>query len=403
MILPKILIYNERFSLRDFQVNKEGCNKYLFETLRKCEDVVLESEGDLEGQYLSIFNVAYHLCTDMVRSSLPHIKMEEYIRYIGTEAKGGPKKVEAVLCLTRALTLRHSSSSFRQHMKESVRKHTGEFYDTFFTLLPAIFHDHYPDFSQLSPVLTEEYLQANRNHLDWGKWTHGYSVNDVWNLLETGCSTKEEKLHVLDAIREKAVSDGQENVHDKFLDLYARLHHQDDSNPMADWMEDCSGKRILELEAEISRLKSVLAKHGLSCEDTEEGSELMDASVNDLPASVKTCFRHPNEFVREKVEVIVKEFYTGQSVNLAMIEVVLFDHGQLQRRNAHRAFVNALVEWGILSEDTDVTKVANGISTKLKRPFPTEGYREWDRYYPNDRNLCEQIGRKLPDSMRYNR
>ena len=208
---------------------------------------------------------------------------------------------------------------------------------------------------------------------------------------------------MLDAIREKAASDGQENVDEKFQDLYARLHHQDDSNPMADWMEDCSGKRILELEAEISRLKRVLAKHGLSCEDTEEGSELMDASVNDLPASVKTCFRHPNEFVREKVEVIVKEFYTGQSVNLAMIEVVLFDHGQLQRRNAHRAFVNALVEWGILSEDTDVTKVANGISTKLKRPFPTEGYREWDRYYPNERNLCEQIGRKLPDSMRYNR
>ena len=88
MILPKILIYNERFSLRDFQVNKEGCNKYLFETLRKCEDVVLESEGDLEGQYLSIFNVAYHLCTDMVRSSLPqeihscHVAVKYLSRHI---------------------------------------------------------------------------------------------------------------------------------------------------------------------------------------------------------------------------------------------------------------------------------------------------------------------------------
>ena len=402
MILPKILIYKERFSLRALQVNTEGCNKYLFETLQKCGDVVLESEGDLEGQYLSIFNVAYHVCMDMVRNGLPHIKMEEYIRYIDKEARGGTKKVEAVLCLTRALTLRHSSSSFRQHMKESVRKHTGEFYDTFFTLLPAIYHDHYPDFSQLYPVLTEEYLQVNREHLHWGLWTNGYAVNEVWNLLDGVCVSKEEKLHVLDAIREKAASEGQE-ADEKFMDLYARLQHQVDSNPMADWMEDCSGKRILELEAEISRLKGVLAKHGLSCEDTEEESEPMDTSVNDLPAPVKACFRHPNEFVREKVQAIVKEFYKGQSVDLALIEVALYDHGQLRKRKKHTVFVKALVEWGILSEDTDVKKVANSISTKLKNPFPTEGYKEWDRFHLDERNLCEEIGRRLPDSMRYNR
>ena len=142
---------------------------------------------------------------------------------------------------------------------------------------------------------------------------------------------------------------------------------------------------------------------------------LVDASASDskeesggnpsseVPESVKACFRIANDYVKEQVGAIVNDFYLGEHVNLAMIEVTLFDHGQLKKRNEHTTFVRALKDWGILSSEVDVAKAASGMSSKLRSPFPTEGYKQWDKNYLNDRNLCTNIGNRLPVSMKYNR
>ena len=124
---------------------------------------------------------------------------------------------------------------------------------------------------------------------------------------------------------------------------------------------------------------------------------------SEVPESVKECFRIANNYVKEQVEAIVNDFYLGQSVNLAMIEVTLFDHGQLKKRNEHTTFVRALKDWGILSSDVDVAKAAGGMASKLRSSFPTEGYKQWDKNYLNERNLCPNIGNRLPISMKYNR
>lgn len=128
-----------------------------------------------------------------------------------------------------------------------------------------------------------------------------------------------------------------------------------------------------------------------------------DLRTHEIPQSVKACFRIANDYVREQVEAIVNDFYLGQAVNLAMIEVALFDHGQLQKRNEHTAFVRALRDWGILPADIDIAKTARGMASKLRNPFPTEGYKKWEKYYVNERNLCTNIGNRLPESMKYNR
>lgn len=123
----------------------------------------------------------------------------------------------------------------------------------------------------------------------------------------------------------------------------------------------------------------------------------------EIPESVKECFRFANGFVEECVKNIVKDFYTGRNIDMAMIEVVLYDHGLLKKRNNHKAFVRALLDWGILPTDTDIVKLSNGMATKLKSPFPEEGYKSWDNCYLNDRTLCIAIGEKLPDSIKYMR
>ena len=135
--------------------------------------------------------------------------------------------------------------------------------------------------------------------------------------------------------------------------------------------------------------------------DEELDNSSDNSSTHIIPESVKACFRIANEYVREQVEAIVNDFYLGEHVNLAMIEVALFDHGQLLKRNEHTAFVRALRDWGILSADIDVTKTASGMASKLRNPFPTEGYKQWDKYYINERNLCTNIGNRLDSSMKY--
>lgn len=123
----------------------------------------------------------------------------------------------------------------------------------------------------------------------------------------------------------------------------------------------------------------------------------------DTPDSVSACFKFGNDFVKEAVEKIVKAFYLDKPVNLAMIEVVLYDHGLLYKRNQHTQFIHALVDWGILSDTTDISKAASCMASKLRNPFPSTGYKDWNNAYLNDRNLCVEMGKMLPDSIKYNR
>lgn len=123
----------------------------------------------------------------------------------------------------------------------------------------------------------------------------------------------------------------------------------------------------------------------------------------DVPESVGACFKFGNDFVKEVVEKIVKAFYLDKPVNLALIEVVLYDHGLLYKRNQHTQFIHALVDWGLLSENIDISKTASGMASKLKTPFPSTGYMDWNSSYLNDRNLCRDMGKMLPESIKYNR
>lgn len=121
-----------------------------------------------------------------------------------------------------------------------------------------------------------------------------------------------------------------------------------------------------------------------------------------IPHSVESCFYFANEYVREIIDAIVSEFYTNRHTDLAMIEVTLFDHGQLRKRNLHKPFVRALVDWGILVNDVDIDKICSGMASKF-RSLPQNGYRSWGSNHTNERELCRRIGEKLPESMKYKR
>lgn len=134
-----------------------------------------------------------------------------------------------------------------------------------------------------------------------------------------------------------------------------------------------------------------------------EDVEKQSTHPTDIPESATSCFKFANDFIKGEVEKVVKAFYLDKAVNLALIEVVLFDHGQLYKRNGHAQFVRALLDWGILCEGVDVSKTSCGMASKLRKPFPTTGYKDWDNTYLNERNLCVEIAKKLDETIKYNR
>lgn len=123
-----------------------------------------------------------------------------------------------------------------------------------------------------------------------------------------------------------------------------------------------------------------------------------------IPESeVAKSFRFQNDFVKKKVADVVHNYYKGSHANLALIEITLYDHNQLIRRNFHKAFVKALVAWGLIEviDEEELKKVVSAVTDKHNR-MPKEGYQKWDNNFADDKSFCEKIGRELGDSMPYN-
>ena len=118
--------------------------------------------------------------------------------------------------------------------------------------------------------------------------------------------------------------------------------------------------------------------------------------------SVEKCFRFTNDFARIQIDAMVKGAYQGSYANLALIEITLFHHRQLKKRNSHKAFVMALKAWGVIeiADAEELDRIVSGVRDKYGR-LPEEGYLEWSDSFKNDRLVCERMGKKLGPTMPY--
>lgn len=112
-----------------------------------------------------------------------------------------------------------------------------------------------------------------------------------------------------------------------------------------------------------------------------------------------TCFLNSDKPLFDKVKYIVKHFYKGSHTDLALIEIALFDHGVLKRRNGHKTFVMALMKMGFIKHKTEkeLKDLTGGISSKMN-DLPKDVYTKWGKEFTNEKNTCEKIGKILaPD------
>lgn len=141
-----------------------------------------------------------------------------------------------------------------------------------------------------------------------------------------------------------------------------------------------------------------------SADTGELPSEINNDDKGFIPdaKAIEKCFKFNSDFVKQSVVTLVSDFYQGNYANLALIEITLFHHQQLKRRNSHKSFVMALAAWGIITiaNDEEFKLTVMGVSDKYKR-MPMEGYLEWDDDYKTDRQTCERMGKKLDPSIKY--
>ena len=118
---------------------------------------------------------------------------------------------------------------------------------------------------------------------------------------------------------------------------------------------------------------------------------------------VAKSFRFQSDFVKNKVADVIRDYYKGSHANLALIEITLYDHKQLIRRNYHKSFVKTLVTWGLIevTDEKELKKIVSAVTDKHNR-MPKEGYQKWDGNYADDKSFCIKIGKELGDSMPYN-
>ena len=135
------------------------------------------------------------------------------------------------------------------------------------------------------------------------------------------------------------------------------------------------------------------------------GSESTELKLVIPDSEVAKSFKFQSDFVKNKVADVIRDFYKGSYANLALIEITLYDHKQLVKRNYHKAFVKALVAWNLIevADEEELEKIVSAVANKHNRlnRISREGYQKWSDDHP-DKSICENIGRDLGDSMPYN-
>lgn len=305
-----------------------------------------------------------------------------------------------------------------------------EIYDINYRLAYALrmTEDEEPDKKQESTVAEEKRNYAKE--IDWVRATNNFNLNAIKSIVKTG-KNKLERRNIIKAIYDAMTATGEMykipySVDKLLINLFKEnggsrkglLEAYDESNEtlnldlfiknaIEEYMEryTATDADIDEIFAEDNKKASETKKETtqesvtIPSDSTSEENELPDCS-----SAPKNCFRFPNDFTKMVVGKVVSDYYSESCANLALIEVTLYDHDQLNDRNSHTAFVKSLVFWGFIEvkgKDA-INKIIRAVADKYKR-LPTEGYQEWPDSYKNDRITCYKIGNSLDSTMKYNR
>ena len=141
----------------------------------------------------------------------------------------------------------------------------------------------------------------------------------------------------------------------------------------------------------------------LAVREAMKKKETLVPKQDSYSTTMSEVFKFPSAFTKERMKAVVDKYYQDSYANLALIEIALYDHGQLKYRNHHKAFVKALVAWGILKVENDeaMELILYGIRDKYSRLTKSGGYLDWGPELKSDKDYCIDIGNVLGESAPY--
>lgn len=387
--IPRELIYRDKTRFEDFHVNDSKTSNAKLYTLLKHHIKTDANNITSDDVLLQIFNDVYYICTMALSDDSPADRVEEY----------------------RRLTREHDFYSSKKDTYSSIAL---TIVDIYLMAIPVgtsrllLLHYKLKDYYWTEMPLEEELkglqfpkkkyfsIEKPRSFIllktDWSKLTNNFQQDLVFQIVGAIGRNKIKKRIVLKAIYDSLILSGEiKDLPLSTVEYFFQL--------FIDW-----GGTKEELTS-----PSPLKRKNKKQEHADDGKKnikpaLRQENLQGHPdnKAIDKCFKFNNSFVTQNVSSIVTSFYQGNNANLALIEITLFHHQQLKKRNSHKAFIMSLAAWGIITiaDDKELKSIAGCISDKYKR-LPKEGYKEWGDTYKEDRLACERIGEKLDPSMAY--
>lgn len=398
------LVYKEKMSLNEFEINKDGSlNQLLY-------DEWLLTRKELRGdnkKILKVFNDAYYLCTLAFVKSYNKLNISYAVKRVDAQSVVLPLTRYYLSCIDN---LPRITKQFWKSI-ESVME--NDWIQNYNDLEAAVGYNKkklIPDMF-LPRIITKDHL-STLSEIDWRNITHDYNKQRIQLIAEIISKDKEEWRMIIEAIKAAAhkydYDFGFEDYIEEGIDIdgpYTRTLKVP-KNPY-----DSFGNEILEplKRAGVYQFcDDLIDKYDELAPKTQPMELLMD-SITEPIADIgnKKTFKHVNNYVKERVKRSIKEC-TGKKARLALLERTLYDHGQLEDINSHLPFLRQLVDWGMLpnisnadNPDEELKKTVNSIRDKARK-LPEEGYKNWTKR-TSDKLVCEKIGRILGKTMPYNR
>ena len=364
--LPRELLWTDRKDFSEFL--SEDLSREVVSNIFIAKSRITKKLG--VATMLKLFNEAFYLSTRIVYENDAEVLPEDYMDIIIDDLGNKEWAEHVILIMFAVLTLQRDKSKEVLLFVDKLQKQYLP--NTPFRLLNIVINKIFKKWKEkgyrLPPCPYPADMLQGIN-LDWGQITQGYSKHAIIGVLDLWNSDKE-KGRVIRLIEQAYTS---------------RLPESKD--------EELANRA----DKEFFTQQKIIYKVANDDVDINAGE---DEHHNTLP--INHYFRHVNEFVKDAVKMVVHEFYLGKTVNLALIEIVLFDHGQLTKRDNHKPFVKILKDWGALPKELDAESVANGMSQKIRK-LPEGPYQGWSDDHLKDRKKCFSIGNKLPLSMPYGR
>jgi len=345
------------------------------------------------------------------------------------------------LCYEAAKDSLYLSSSFLYDTKWWEKEHYSfsrqnrQKYDLYDALTDTL-HEMYQAIKATEdeePTERQEYTVAEEEknyvkEIDWVKATNKFNPGAIKDVVNTGRNKRERRI-IIKAIRDAMTATGEMykipySVDGLLLDLFKEnngsrkglLKAYDESSEtlnLDEFVQYAIEEYMNSQEASDADIDEIFPEDNKNGSETKKETQKESNTIQDDPSSdeselpdcsgaPKKCFRFPNDFTKQFVGKVVNDYYFGKYANLALIEVTLFDHQQLQKRDSHTAFVQSLVYWGFIEAKKAkvIKKIISGVADKYKR-LPKDGYIDWPERNKNDKNTCIKIGNSLDPSMKY--